>query len=79
MELYLEGSVANFIRQRCEQVFLEMPIQDNYFWQVFLKGEYCQECCPEYLKEENFERLKSGLFDRIQVRTNTITSFLENY
>lgn len=78
MELYLEGSVANFIRQRCEQVFLELPIQDNYFWRVFLQGEYSLDCCPEYLKEENFQRLKLGLVDRIQVKTSTITNFLES-
>lgn len=78
MELYMEGSVADFIRQRCEQVFLELPIQDNYFWRVFLQGEYSLDCCPEYLKEENFQRLKSGLVDRIQVKTSTITNFLEN-
>ncbi|NEO34070.1 MAG: BtaA family protein [Symploca sp. SIO3C6] len=78
MELYLEGSIATFIRQRCEQVFTEIPIQDNYFWRVFLKGEYRRDCCPEYLKEENFERLKSGLVDCIQVKTNTVTNFLEN-
>lgn len=78
MERYLEGSIATFIRQRCEQVFTQLPIQDNYFWRVFLKGEYSPNCCPEYLKEENFHPLKSGLVDRIRVKTNTITNFLEN-
>ncbi|MDJ0737962.1 MAG: BtaA family protein [Nostocaceae cyanobacterium] len=78
MERYLEGNIATFIRQRCEQVFTELPIQDNYFWRVFLNGEYSPNCCPEYLKEENFHRLKSGLVDRIQVHSSTITNFLES-
>ncbi|MEM9926685.1 MAG: BtaA family protein [Cyanobacteria bacterium P01_D01_bin.50] len=78
MERYLEGGIATFIRQRCENVFTELPIQDNYFWRVFLKGEYSHDCCPEYLKEENFKRLKSGLVDRVRVETSTITNFLEN-
>lgn len=79
MEKYLEGGIATFIRQRCENVFTQLPIQDNYFWRVFLKGEYSPNCCPEYLKQENFQRLKSGLVDRVKVQTNTITSFLTKY
>ncbi|WP_293113271.1 BtaA family protein [Moorena sp. SIO4G3] len=79
MERYLdEGSIATFVRQRCENVFTRIPIQDNYFWRVFLNGEYSPDCCPQYLKEENFLRLKSGLVDRIQVENSTITNFLEN-
>lgn len=78
MELYMEGSIATFVRQCCENVFIRLPIEDNYFWRVFLNGEYSPNCCPEYLKEENFHRLKSGLVDRICVQTSTITNFLEN-
>ncbi len=78
MERHLEGNIAGFVRERCENVFGRIPLKDNYFWRVFLNGEYSQNCCPEYLKQENFELLKSGLVERISVHTNTITNFLKN-
>ncbi|MDJ0615732.1 MAG: BtaA family protein [Calothrix sp. MO_192.B10] len=78
MERHLEGNIAGFVRERCENVFGHIPLKDNYFWRVFLNGEYSPTCCPEYLKPENFELLKSGLVERISVQTNTITNFLKN-
>jgi S-adenosylmethionine-diacylglycerol 3-amino-3-carboxypropyl transferase len=77
MERYLKGGVADFIQDCCRQVFTQVPIRDNYFWRVFIDGKYNPNCCPEYLKQENFQRLKDGLIDRVLVHTNTITGFLE--
>ena len=77
IERYIEGGVGQFIQRCCEKVFTQIPIQENYFWRVFIKGRYSQSCCPEYLKKENFEALKSGLVDRISVSTETVTEFLE--
>ncbi|MDY6783613.1 MAG: BtaA family protein [Cyanobacteriota bacterium] len=77
MERYLKGNIAGFVKERCENVFGKIPLKDNYFWRVFLNGEYSHNCCPEYLKLENFELLKSGLVERISVETNTITNFLK--
>ncbi len=39
----------------------ETPIRDNYFWRVYLTGSYTPECCPNYLKEEHFQKLKSNI------------------
>ncbi len=78
MECYLENGVAEFVENCCQKVFSEIPIWDNYFWRVFIKGKYTPSCCPEYLKEENFQLLKAGLVDRISVHTDTVTHFLEN-
>ncbi|MEO8039236.1 MAG: DUF3419 family protein, partial [Betaproteobacteria bacterium] len=53
-----------------------LPVADNYFWRVYLRGHYTQQCCPEYLKRAGFERLKAGLADRVLARTCTVTEFL---
>ncbi len=68
--------VAGFIREAIEYVFRELPVADNYFWRVYVFGRYTPECCPEYLKPDNFQRLKAGLADRVRPHTRTVTEFL---
>ena len=58
-------------------MFARLPLADNYFWRVYLHGHYTPECCPEYLKPDNFERLKDGLAERVRVSTDTVKDFLE--
>src|SRR5437588_326743 len=53
--------------------------QDNYFWRVYCFGCYTKNCCPEYLKEDNFKLLKRGLVDNISIHTSTITEFLNSH
>ncbi|MGF1581520.1 MAG: DUF3419 family protein [Gemmataceae bacterium] len=72
------GGVAKFVEDCIETVFTKLPIHDNYFWRVYLQGSYETDCCPEYLKQENFERLQGGLVDRVSVRTSSILDFLQN-
>jgi S-adenosylmethionine-diacylglycerol 3-amino-3-carboxypropyl transferase len=71
------GGIAQFIRDCVETVLLELPFADNYFWRVYFQGFYTPACCPEYLKPENFERLRGGLLDRLHIHTGTVTHFLE--
>lgn len=71
------GGVAGFIRESIEYVFRQIPLNINYFWRLYLQGQYSADCCPEYLKEENFYRLKAGLIDRITVNTNSVTGYLK--
>jgi len=73
------GGISKFIQDRLEGVFTRIPLHDNYFWRVYLTGQYTPECCPEYLKEENFHKLKGGLVDRIQFYTGTLLEFFERY
>ena len=54
-----------------------LPLADNYFWRVYIKGRYTADCCPEYLKPENFQKLKGGLADRVEVYTDSVQGFLE--
>ena len=70
--------VSGFIRESIEYVFRNLPLQSNYFWTLYLRGRYRPECCPEYLKEANFARLKAGVADVISIRTSTITEFLRS-
>ncbi|QDT51906.1 hypothetical protein Pan258_60030 [Symmachiella dynata] len=73
------GGTVQFIVDRVETVFRTLPLYDNYFWRVYLTGEYTRACCPEYLKPHNFELLKNGLVDRISVQTNSVLGFLDQH
>ena len=64
---------------RVEAVFCKLPLADNYFWRVYMKGEYSRGCCPEYLKAENFEQLKGGLVERVSTHTDSVQGFLERH
>lgn len=70
------GGVAGYVRTAIEYVFRTLPVADNYFWRVYLRGHYTPDCCPEYLKRDGFARLKAGLVDRVVPHTCTVTEFL---
>ncbi|MGL6226820.1 MAG: DUF3419 family protein [Thermoguttaceae bacterium] len=71
-----EGGIIKFVQDALDSVFGTLPIADNYFWRVYATGCYTPTCCPEYLEEENFQKLKGGLVDRISVATDTVEGFL---
>jgi len=79
VEQQYDGKIANFVRDCLEAVLTQIPLSDNYFWRVYMTGEYGRDCCPEYLKEDNFERLKGGLVDRVTSHTNSVQGFLETH
>lgn len=70
------GGVAKFIRDALEAVVCRLPFRDNYFWRVYFQGHYTEECCPEYLKRDNFDRLR-GLLPRLKIHTSTVTDFVK--
>ena len=72
-------AVAGFIRDAIEYVFRHLPVEQNYFWQVYLNGHYTRECCPEYLKHDNFVALRDGLADCIEIHDCTVTEFLDRH
>ncbi len=74
-----DGGIVKFVQDCVEAVFAELPLKDNYFWRVYLTGRYAPHCCPEYLKPENFQRLKDGLVDRVHVATNSVQVFLNQH
>ncbi len=76
IEKQYEGGVVKFVMDCLDAVFGELPIADNYFWRAYATGHYTKTCCPEYLEEVNFHKLKGGLVDKISVHTDTVEGFL---
>jgi S-adenosylmethionine-diacylglycerol 3-amino-3-carboxypropyl transferase len=74
-----EGGIVKFIEDCVEAVFAKLPLSDNYFWRVYLTGSYTPECCPEYIKPDNFQKLKAGLVDRVTTHTDSAQAFLERH
>jgi S-adenosylmethionine-diacylglycerol 3-amino-3-carboxypropyl transferase len=79
VESQYPGGIAQFVQDAVEAVFCQLPLADNYFWRVYLQGHYTPDCCPEYLRPENFQKLKAGLVDRISTHTNSVQGFLEQH
>jgi S-adenosylmethionine-diacylglycerol 3-amino-3-carboxypropyl transferase len=73
------GGIVKFIEDRVDAVFASLPFWDNYFWRVYLTGSYSESCCPEYLKRENFDRLRNQAVDRVQMFNGSIEEFLEQH
>jgi S-adenosylmethionine-diacylglycerol 3-amino-3-carboxypropyl transferase len=76
IETQYDGGVVKFMQDCLDAVLGELPVQDNYFWRVYATGSYTPSCCPEYLQYENFNKLKNGLIDKIEIHTNTVEGFL---
>jgi S-adenosylmethionine-diacylglycerol 3-amino-3-carboxypropyl transferase len=79
VETQYDGGIVKFVQDAVETVFCKLPLADNYFWRVYMKGEYSRGCCPEYLKQDNFERLKGGLVDRVSTHTDSVQGFLDKH
>jgi S-adenosylmethionine-diacylglycerol 3-amino-3-carboxypropyl transferase len=73
------GGVARFVQDALETVFTQIPLRDNYFWRIYLYGEYEEGCCPEYLTREGFARLKAGLVDRVSTHCMAVDEFLARH
>ena len=79
IETQYQGGLVKFVQDCMEGVFAELPLKDNYFWRVYMNGQYSRDCCPEYLKESNFERLKNECVDRVTTHTDSVQGFLEKH
>jgi len=71
------GGILDFLKSSLRHVFTEISVKDNYFWRVYLTGRYTDSCSPEYLKEHNFKKYKTGA-DKIEQHTATIAEFLKS-
>jgi len=78
IEANFEGGVTGFLQSKLERVLTEIPFHENYFWQVYLRGRYTPDCCPNYLREEHQETLRSRL-GKIITHNSTIANFLREY
>lgn len=79
VESQYEGGIFQFVQDCVDAVFGKLPLSDNYFWRVYMTGAYTPQCCPEYLKPENFSALKAGLADRVTTHTDSVQGFLEKH
>lgn len=69
------GGLSGFVRRKMEYVFTQLPMRDNYFWRVYATGKYTAECCPNYLRPENFQTLRDRT-GRVHTHSTTVAKFL---
>lgn len=72
------GGVVRFVKDALRQVFTTLPIGENYFWQLYINGQYTIDCCPNYLKPAHFETLQQRI-NSITTYTTTIAQFLKDH
>ncbi len=72
------GGLSQYVRLKLKYVLTEVPIQDNYFWRVYITGGYTAGCCPNYLKEANYQFLRDNL-SKLSLYTSTLTDFLKHH
>lgn len=70
------GKMAGFVSDSLRHVFTDLDISNNFYWYLYVAGRYRKDCAPNYLREENFEALKSSV-DNLKTYTSTISNFLE--
>ncbi len=66
-----------YVQKSFQHIFTQLPIQDNYFYRVYLEGAYSPDCCPDYLRADHLNSLRSHV-DKLQLHTTTIADFLLN-
>lgn len=71
------GGLSCYFENKTRQMATEVNFKDNYFWRVYFTGSYSQCCCPNYLKEENFDLLRANL-GRIRIHTQSVSDFLKS-
>ncbi len=69
------GGLTGYVKDKLKHVMTELPIEDNYFWRIYITGSYTLHCCPNYLRRENQEALKQRC-DRVKPHTGTLANFL---
>ena len=76
-----DGSIIDIYRERTRKLAVEYPIDENYFaWQAFAR-KYDTEnskAVPEYLKEDNYNRLKENA-GSIRTRIGSVTDEIKEH
>lgn len=68
--------IGGFVRESIEYVVQQLPIWQNYFWTLYLRGYYTPGNCPRYLTPDGFATLRNGAVERLHVHTCTVLDFL---
>ncbi len=73
-----EPNIQAYMQRQAERIIYHLPIRENYFWRVYLKGAFTPEVCPRYLAATQFERLKENI-DKLSSYTGSVEQFLKNH
>jgi S-adenosylmethionine-diacylglycerol 3-amino-3-carboxypropyl transferase len=76
--VHFSNGMAGYIASCLRRVFAETPVGDNYFWQLYLRGYYTEQCCPNYLQQTNFNDLQQRV-GRINNLNTTVSQFLKDH
>src|SRR3569623_694986 len=71
------GGLTSFVKDKLKRVLTEVPIEDNYFWRVYLTGGYTPDCAPGYLNPDNLPLLAANA-DHVHTHTMTVSHFLKD-
>lgn len=69
-------NIQHFVLNAIEEVFTQRPVRDNYFWQAYLTGSYTKDCCPNYLKQAEFDDIRTAV-ECINISTDSFLNFLK--
>ncbi len=69
------GGLTGYVKDKLKHVMTDLPIEENYFWRVYITGSYTLNCCPNYLRSENQGVLRERM-DRLKPYTGTVANFL---
>jgi S-adenosylmethionine-diacylglycerol 3-amino-3-carboxypropyl transferase len=73
---YFDDGMVGYVRHCLRHVFTTLPVRDNYFWMLYFYGKYTPECCPNYLRPENFDLLRERSV-RLKTHTTSLSGFLK--
>ena len=63
------------IEDKLRHLLTELPIQENYFWRVYLLGAYSAQCCPTICARSTSRRWRSVPIGS-GTHTATLSAFL---
>ncbi len=70
------GDINEFMKNALRTIFVTQSASTNYFWRVYLEGHFSRDCCPDYLKADNFDLLQSNI-NKLHISTGGISDFLD--
>jgi S-adenosylmethionine-diacylglycerol 3-amino-3-carboxypropyl transferase len=76
LESNYQGGIVQFMEDSLKAVFVKESPRHNYFWRLYLFGAYTKDCCPEYLKPENFQTLRDRA-EKISTFDGSLVDFLQ--
>lgn len=74
------GNILDIYRQRTKRLAVDYPIYENYFaWQAFARKYDTddRQAVPEYLKEENYQLLRSNTL-KLRTRVGSVTEEIKD-